>query len=164
MPGRSCFKKKPFGEYVSDFNWYNVNTALIRNQKVNIDEGHTQDVFILNMSHNNNIRKYVVVERYLAHAYITNQYKEGNFKKFIAQIYGTLSVRNSNTGGRYNCSRSQTNVHIMILCGNNEDDPVKYNYCCPRTNPDFSSYHTLMYIAYSGCNENKLEYEACQYE
>ena len=63
---------KPFVEYVSDAEWYNVNTASIRDQKVDIDEEHTQDIFISSMSHRDEIRNIVAVKRHSAHAYIAN--------------------------------------------------------------------------------------------
>ena len=57
----------------------------------------------------------------------------------------------------------------MISNGNNEDPsyintPGKYNFCRPHTNHDVGLYHSLMSITYSGCNENKLEYDDCQHE
>ena len=81
---------KTFAKYVSDYNWYNVNKTFILSQKVNIDEEHTQDIFILNMKHYNDIRNIVAVKRYSLHAYFANWYKEGKFKNFIAQIDKTF--------------------------------------------------------------------------
>ena len=53
----------------------------------------------------------------------------------------------------------------MVLYGNNKDGLVGYNYCRPHTDPYFGSYHSLVSIAYSGCDEKKkLKYEACQHE
>ena len=46
---------KIFAAYVSDYNWYTVNRALILNQKSDIDDEFTQDMFILNMKRCNDI-------------------------------------------------------------------------------------------------------------
>ena len=40
--------------------------------------------------------------------------------------------------------------------------PRDYNYCRPTNDPNFSLYQSLMLIAYSSCDENKLEYDTCQ--
>ena len=71
-----------------------------------------------------------------------------------------------NSGGRSNRGRIQTNVHSIVLYSdsNNDNGPVKYGYCRLHTDPDFVLYHSLMSIAYSGCDENNFVYKACHYE
>ena len=41
---------KSFANYASDYNWYVVNRALILNQKNDINDEFTQDMFISNMT------------------------------------------------------------------------------------------------------------------
>ena len=38
-----------FAKYLSNYNWCTVNSSLILNQKVDIDEEHTKDMCITNM-------------------------------------------------------------------------------------------------------------------
>ena len=55
----------------------------------------------------------------------------------------------------------------MVPYGDNnsdDDSPSKYDYCCPTNNPDFILFHSLMFIAYSGCDRKKLAYHTCKHE
>jgi len=44
------------------------------------------------------------------------------------------------------------------------DGPPEYDYCRPNIDPDFGLHRSLMSIAYSGCDVNKLAYKACKHE
>ena len=48
----------------------------------------------------------------------------------------------------------------MVSYGDNDngDGPPEYDYCRPNTDPDSDLFHSLMSIAYSGYDENKLVY------
>ena len=142
----------------------NMSVILVGKISIQLDEKYTQDEFTVNMPHSYDIKNIVAFKWHSAHAYIANQFKDKNFKKNIALMYETLSAQNSKANGRSNCGQSRSNVHCMVLCGNNEDGWEEYNYCRSHTNPNFGSYYSLMAIAYSGCDENNLVYKACQHE
>ena len=81
---------------------------------------------------------------------------------FISALYNNLPTT-TNTSGRAFRGQSQSNVHSVFLfdVNNNHDDwngPPKYNYCRPGADPDFSSYESLMRLAYSDCDVNSLAY------
>ena len=42
------------------------------------------------------------------------------------------------------------------------DGVPEYDYCCLNTDPDFDFYKSLMSMAYSNCDANKLAYNACK--
>lgn len=159
---------KIFTKYVSDYDWYTVNRALVLSQKGNIDEEHTQDIFTSNMKCCDDIWNIVAIVRHSSHGYIINQYKEGNFPNSIAQIEGNIPTT-SGSSGWSNQGRIQTNVQSMVLYGdndnnNNNDGPAEYDYCRPHTDPNFCLFYLLMFITYSGCDEEKLAYHSCQHE
>ena len=41
--------------------------------------------------------------------------------------------------------------------------PPKYDYCRLGTNPDFGFFKSLMSMAYSNCDVNKLAYNTCKH-
>ena len=47
---------------------------------------------------------------------------------------------------------------------NKYDGPSKYNYCRPGTDSDFGSYKSLMSMAYSNCDVNKLTYHTYKHK
>ena len=141
--------------------WHRINYALVQDQVEDPDDELTQDVFISNMNHVDEIRNIVAVERHSPHEFIAERYKNGNFQNTIARMDGNLSAKSRSRG------RSQTRINSIIPSGNNnsfDHNSGNYNYCNPTGDPDFSSYHSLMSIAYAGCDESKLAYEACQQE
>ena len=65
--------------------------------------------------------------------------------------------------------QSQNRLHSIILyCTTNypsyNDGPEDFNYYYPYNDPIFVLYYSLVSIAYSGCDERKVEYNACQQE
>ena len=56
-----------FADYSSNYKWYVINQSLILNQKSDINDEFTQDMFISNMKRCDDIRSIVVVERHLQH-------------------------------------------------------------------------------------------------
>jgi hypothetical protein len=151
---------KSFAEYANDVGWHRINNALIRDHLEDPEDELTQDVFISNMSNVDEIRNIVAVERHSPHAWISDRYKNGNFENTIGRIDGNISAKSRSRG------RSQTRINSITPSANPNRDLASdnYNYCSLNGDPDFSTYHSLMSIAYSGCDESKLAYEACQHE
>mmetsp|Transcript_4284 Transcript_4284/g.4833 ORF Transcript_4284/g.4833 Transcript_4284/m.4833 type:complete len:94 (-) Transcript_4284:429-710(-) len=48
----------------------------------------------------------------------------------------------------------------MMLITNHDDwnGPLEYDHCCSGADPNFSSYKSLMCMAYSDCDVNSLAY------
>ena len=159
---------KTFARYTSNYNWYVINQALILDQKSDINDEFTQDMFISNMKPCDDIRNVVTVEQHSQHDYIANQYKAGNFLNSIAVLWLSQSAP-TNVSGRVFCGQSQTNVNSTVLYDDENNDnkfdtPPKYDYCWFNTDSDFGSYQSLISMAYSNCGINKLVYNACKHE
>ena len=155
--------------YISNYNWHVVNQALILNQNNDIGDVHTQDMFISNMKRCDDVGSIVTIERTSQDQWIKDRYKGESFMNTMSNLYNELPTT-TNTSGRAFGGRSQTNVHSVVpydLDNNNNNDdwngPPEYEYCCPGTNPDFGSFHSLMSISYSNCDVNALAYKTCSH-
>ena len=62
-------------DYSSTYMWFVVNQALTLNQKNNIGDEFTQDIFISNMKRCDDVRSIVMLEKKSPDHYIANQYK-----------------------------------------------------------------------------------------
>ena len=88
-------------------------------------------------------------------------------KNYIVRMDGDLLARGPKSSQR---GQSQTWINTVLPYGTNNHNLSygnclgDYNCCRPTNNPDFVSYHFLISITYSGCDEIKLEYDACQQE
>ena len=60
-------------EYTSNYMWYVVNRALILNQKNDIGDEYTQDMFISNMKLCDDVRSIVTMERKSPDQYIVDR-------------------------------------------------------------------------------------------
>ena len=156
--------------YTSNYNWYVINRALILDQKNDISDEYTQDMFISNMKRCDDVRSIVTFERTSPDQWIKDQYKGENFMNTMSNQYNGLPPTN-NTSGRAFGGHSQTNVHNIVSYDvenkNNGDDwngPSEYDYCRPGDDPDFGSYQSLMSISYNDCDVNTLAYKTCNAE
>ena len=153
--------------YTSNYNWYVINRTLILNQKNDISNEHTQDMFISNMKQCDDVHSIVTFEKTFPDQWIKDWYKGENFMNTISNLYNGLPPT-TNTSGRAFSGRSQTNVHSIVPYDveNNGDDwngPPEYDYCRPGADPDFNSFQSLMSISYSDCDVNTLAYKTCKH-
>ena len=86
-------------EYTSWYKWYQVNRAIVLDNKDNIGNKLTQDMFISNMKRCDDVRSIVTLERESPNQYIANQYKKENFFNSIILLYNGLQ-RTSNAHAR----------------------------------------------------------------
>ena len=89
---------KTSAEYVSEYNWYIINRALILDQKSDINDEFTQDMFISNIKRCDDVQNIVTVERHSPHDYITNRYKAGNFLNSITTLWLSLPAISNASG------------------------------------------------------------------
>mmetsp|Transcript_57548 Transcript_57548/g.64266 ORF Transcript_57548/g.64266 Transcript_57548/m.64266 type:complete len:167 (+) Transcript_57548:765-1265(+) len=89
---------KTFADHVSEYNLYFINRALILNQKSDINDKFTQDMFISNMKRCDDVRNIVAVERHSQHDYIANRYKAGYFLNSIAKLWLSLPATSNASG------------------------------------------------------------------
>ena len=66
-------------EYISWYKWHQINKALAFDEKFDIKNVLTQDMFISNMKRYNAVRNIVTLERKLPDQYITDWYKKDIF-------------------------------------------------------------------------------------
>ena len=91
-------ESKTFTEYVSEYNWYIINSALILNQRSDINDRFTQDMFISNMKRCDDVRNTVAMKRRSQYDYIANRYKAGNFLYSIAALWNSLPPTSNDSG------------------------------------------------------------------
>ena len=152
-------------EYTKKYQWYQLNKALVLNEKFDIGDELTQDLFISNMKRSNEVRSIVSVKRKSTDQYIANRYHKESFFNSIIALYNGLEPTSGGQARSFR-GRSQTNVHSVTHYNNNNnyddyDDwngPEEYEYCRPGVDPDFASYESLMRLAYSDCDVNSLAY------
>ena len=109
------------------------------------------------------VRSIVTLERKSPDQYIADRYKNENFFNSIILLYNGLH-HTSNANARGFRGRSQSNVHSVVPHDddNNYDDdwngPAEYECCRPGTDPDFSTYKSLMSLAFDDSDVNSLAY------
>ena len=147
------------------YQWYQLNKALVLDEKFDIGDEHTQDMFISNMKRYNEVRSLVSLEQKSLDQYIADRYKKEPFFNFIIALYNGLECTSSGQARSFRC-HSQTNVHSLTRYDNNNnyddyDDwngPEEYEYCRPGVDPNFTSNESLMRLAFSDCDVNSLVY------
>ena len=92
-------------EYNSSYMQFLVNQALVLNEKNDIGNEFTQDMFISNMKRCDDVRSIVTLERTSPDQYIADRYKKANFMNSIALLYNNLP-RTTNTNARAFCGQS----------------------------------------------------------
>ena len=145
-------------EYTSWYKWYQVNRALVLNEKNDIGNELTQDMFISNMKRCDDVRSIVTLERRSPDQYIADRYTKANFFNSIISLYNGLH-RTSNANARASFrGRSQSNVNSVVPHNDdhhyddNWNGPAEYECCRPGTDPDFSTYESHMSLAFSDSN------------
>ena len=148
-------------EYTKKYQWYQLNKALVLDEKFDIGDVLTQDLFISNMKRSNEVRSIVSDERNSTDQYIADRYHKEPFFNSIIALYNGLE-RTSGGQARSHRGRSQTNVHSVTPYPNNNNDdwngPEEYEHCRPNVDPDFASYASLMQLAYTDADVNNIAY------
>ena len=147
-------------EYTSWYKWFQINKALVLDEKFDIGNVLTQDMCISNMKRYNEVRSIVSLEWKSPDQYIADQYKKDNFFNSIIALYNGLE-RTSPGHARSFRGQSQSNAHSVTQDNNKYDDwssPEEYEFCRPGADPDFNSYESLMSLAYGDCGVNSLAY------
>ena len=150
-------------EYTKKYRWYQLNKSLVLDEKFDIGDELTQDMFISNMRRANEVRSIVSVERKSTDQYIADRYKKEPFFNSIIALYNGLEPTSGGQARSFR-GRSQTNVH-SVTSHNNDDNnyddwtaPDEYEFCRPGVDPDFNSYDSLMRLAFTDVDVNSLAY------
>ena len=100
-------------EYTSNYMWYVVNQALVLNQKNDIGDEFTQDMFISNMKPCDNVRSIVTMEKKSNDQFIANRYKGENFMNSMSALYNNLPAI-TNTNSQAFRAQSQANIYSVV--------------------------------------------------
>ena len=86
-------------EYTSWYKWYQANRAIVLDEKYDIGNELTQDMFISNMKRCDDVCSIVTLERKSPDQYIADQYKKENLFNSIISLYNGLH-RTSNANAQ----------------------------------------------------------------
>ena len=150
-------------EYVNKYRWYQINKARILDETSDIGSELAQDMFISNMKRFDEVRSIVLTERKSPDQFIADRYKKEHFFNSIISLHNGLH-QSSNVNARSSFrGRSQSRVNSVVPYDDDHhhDDwngPAEYDYCRPGTDPDFSTYQSLMSLAFGDSDVNSLAY------
>ena len=77
-------------EYTKKYQWYQLNKALVLDEKFDIGDVLTQDLFISNMKRSNEVRSIVSDKRNSTDQYIADRYLKELFFNSIIALYNGL--------------------------------------------------------------------------